>query len=504
MYEENSDVVFFDAQHVTANLDLLKLASDTYEISSMTIYRPTGRIIRNEDGLNLSDLIEHFTRDSLDLEPRKTVRFNLLDFKIKKGKFQYKEDQIPINFFAKDIDISSTGLRWDNDTVIMDFSFLSAGKSGAVVGTTKINYNNLNYLFDLKIDNYDLGIVNQYLHDLTNEDEFSAQVNADINTTGNFQNADSVKASGRLAFQNFHIGKNKTEDFASCTKFSVSAKLLNPLEYIYDFDSIIVEKPFLKYEMYDALDNIQMMFGEGGSNVVAADANPKRVNLIIEIVRLVERLARNVLRSDYTLDRLAVREGNFEFVDYSIDGMFKAAAIPFNLFADSIYNTSKRVHLEINSGLKPNGRMHMNVSLDPNDSSYFDKRYRFENIPITMFNPYVVYYTRYQFDSGEINATGNWQVHEGNIDSKNHLVLVNPGVTKQNKDKQKKWIPMPFLLTLVKQKGNVIDYGIPIQGSLNDPNFKIWSIVSDALKNVLMKPVRVIPVMKTKKMFRRN
>jgi hypothetical protein len=499
VFEQNSTSVFFDANYVSANLELGKLVSGTYEFSSMTIYTPTARIIRYRDSVNFTDIIEKFTPDPLDKTPRENIRFNLLDFTIKNGKFHYEEDLMPVSFFAKDINISSPGLRWDNDTVALNYSFTSENDSGTVIGKTDINRKNLNYLFELKIDNYSLEIVNQYLHDLTNEGVFKAQLNADIKTSGNFQNVDSVKASGVLAMHEIHFGKKNEEDFAFIKELKFSAQLLNPFEQIFNFDSITIQKPYLKYELYDELDNIQVLFGKGGANVAAATANPKKVNLVIEIVRLVEKLARNVLRSDYKLDCLAMTDGNLEFVDYSIDGIFKAAAIPFNLRADSIYNQRKLVKLEINSGIMPNGRMNINVSLDPKDSSYFDMNYHFQNIPITMFNPYVVNYTSFRFDSGKIKADGNWKVRNGNIDSENHLVIVNPGLTKRAKEKQSSWIPMPFLVALAKEKGNKIDYQIPISGSLNDPDFNIMSILSDILKNVLLKPVRVIPIKKGKK-----
>jgi len=498
VYEGNSDSTFFDAKYVTADFDLVKLMSNNYEVSSLQIDQPTARLIKYENKINFSDMIKRFTPD-LRGKSKPPVKFNILNFNITKGEFHYLEDKRPIHFFAKNIDISSKGLRWDNDTVALNYSFLSSSKSGSVVGTTKINVHNLNYLFELKVDNYDLEIVNQYLQDITNKGEFRSQLKAVIKTTGNFQCADSVKASGTLAFKNFHLGKNKKEDLASFKELCISAKLLNPNAFICDFDSITLNKPFLKYELYEELDNLQLMFGEKGSTVKAVIADPKRNNLIIKIVKLVERLARNVLRSDYKLDRLVVNDGNFKFVDYSIDGRFVAAANPFYLYADSIYNKNSRINLVIKTELKPFGKMNLDLSIDPNDSAYFDMTYFLQEVSINMFNPYIVNYSSYKFDSGVIEASGNWKVRDGIINSNNHLILINPGVTKRVKSKQTKWIPVPFLMTLMKQRGNVIDYQIPITGSLSDPNFKTWSIVTDILKNVLMKPVRVIPMNKNKK-----
>lgn len=491
VFENKSDTVFFEAANVTADFSLIKLFSKTYEINSLTLDRPYGHIIQSEKGLNFVDIITRFANDVNDDELIEKVHFNLLNIKIIDGKFEYIEDQIPVDFFIKNVNIASEGLRWDNDTIAVNFSFISGNDRGVVDGKTNINLQNLNYDFEVKIDSFDLEIINQYLKDLTNYGELAALLDANVKSSGNFLSADSISASGTLAIKDFHFGKNKNEDFASFKEVALSAKMLNPKEFLYDFDSIILNEPFVKYELYDELDNIQNMFGKGGAKVAAANSNPTKFNLVIEVVKVVEQLARNVLRSNYKLDRLAIYNGDFQFDDYSLGEKFTVAASPFNLVADSIDKRNNRMNVNIHSGIEPYGRFNVFLSIDPEDSSYFDLKYSILDVPLAMINPYITSYTSFPFNRGSAEITGDWKVRAGQINSLNHLVIIDPRVRKRIKNDDSKWVPIPLILAFVRERANVIDYEIPIQGNLNDPTFKLGDVISDLLKNIFVKPATI-------------
>ena len=61
IYEVKSDTIFFSANDVSANFEMLKLFSKTYEISQLNINKPIGIISQNKKQLNFDDLIEKFS-----------------------------------------------------------------------------------------------------------------------------------------------------------------------------------------------------------------------------------------------------------------------------------------------------------------------------------------------------------------------------------------------------------------------------------------------------------
>ncbi|MEJ0055002.1 MAG: hypothetical protein WDN75_04735 [Bacteroidota bacterium] len=79
-------------------------------------------------------------------------------------------------------------------------------------------------------------------------------------------------------------------------------------------------------------------------------------------------------------------------------------------------------------------------------------------------------------------------MRNGQIKSNNHLVVIDPRVTKRIRNKDTKWIPMPLIMSFVRERGNVIDYDIPITGNLKNPKFHLHDAVFDMIKNIFVKP----------------
>lgn len=487
--EHNSEEEFFTAEGLSANFAMLKLFTRSYEISEVTLNKPKGFVLQYVKEYNFSDLLEKFRPTEKTTPKGEPVRFSVLNIKIKDGEFHYDEQQTPVNYYVKNVNIESQGWSYDVDTMPIIFSFSSGVGSGDVDGLFTIDLEKLSYKLDVKVDSFSLEIINQYLKDITNYGTFSAHLDADLKTTGHFNSVDSITAKGNIVVSRFHFGKTKDEDFTSFEDLVIQIKDLNPKDLIYDFDSIALTKPYFKYELYDYLDNIQTMFGAGGENVAEVNADPNKFNLVIEIAKLIEQLSKNFLRSQYKVGRVAVYDGDIQFRDYSIGERFTLGLKPFSVEADSIDKNHKRVEVKVKSGIEPYGNFYVTVSVDPNDTTFFDMSYQFQKIPLTMFNPYISSFTSFPLDRGALEINGNWNVRDGIIDSKNHLIILDPRVSEKIKNKDNRWIPVPLAMALVREKGNVIDYEIPITGNLKSPSFNVWDAVGDILKNIVIKPV---------------
>ena len=490
VFKENaSDSTFLSMKGFTANFSMLKLIAGKYEISKLELNEPKGYAIYHKSIFNFEDIIERFRGDTLDSLVRDPVHFSLLNIEIKSGEFYYIEDETPVNYFIKNVNIKSDGVKFQVDTMPIIFSFSSGIGTGEVVGNLNINLENLNYELNYQIAKFNLEIINQYLEDMTEYGTFGAILDADMQSTGNFGSADSISTSGNIAITDFHFGKSEQEDFASFESLVVSIDELSPKDMIYQCDSVILNKPFFRYEMYDYLDNVQTMFGEDGKNVAEINNNPDKFNLIIEIAQLVEQLSRNFFRSQYNVGKIAIYDANIEYTDYTLGEEFSMGLNPFTAVADSVDKSKNRIDFFVTAGIEPFGEMHIVVDVNPKDSTSFSMKYIFNDIALTSFNPYLVNYTSFPVDRGMIEIHGQWQVQDGIIASNNHLIIIDPRAGRKVKNKLNTWFPVPLAFSFVRESGNVLDYEIPISGNLKNPNFHIRDVLFDLLKNIFIKPV---------------
>jgi hypothetical protein len=489
IYELNSDSLFFSAKGVNANLIIRKLLSKDYIISELVLDSPSGIIIQDTtiNDLNFRDLINRFTPKKSSVE-KLPVHFSILNIKINNGTFYYRENTIPINYFIKEVNIESSGLHWDADTMLVRFSFLAGIGKGLSSGDLMLNKKNLDYRLSTVIKKFDLQFIEQYLKDLSNYGSFSANLDANIKAGGNLRQARNLKANGKLTFNDFHFGKNKTEDYTSFKRFKIDIIDLSPENKKYIFDSVVLDQPYFKYERYDHLDNIQTVFGKKGSKVSAVNANSGHFNLILEIAKYVEKLAKNFFRSYYKINRLEINSADLRFNDYSLSEKFAIGVDPLFIEADSIEKSRERIKLLMKSNIKPYGSLKVTLSVNPKDSSDFDLRYSLTKIPLTAFNPYLISYTSFPMDKGQVHAEGVWNVRNGNIHSQNQIVILHPHISKRIKNKDSKWIPMPLVMAFVRERREVIDYEVPVTGDLKDPKFHLKDVILDLLKNIVIKP----------------
>lgn len=487
IYEFQGDSAFLTTKGVSANFEMRKLFSRTYEISELTLIHPQGTIIQIDKDLNFDDLIKRFSPKIDSIKAIAPLHFSIRNLKIIDGVFIYRERVTPINYFITKVNIESSGIYWDTDTIAAKFSFLSGIGSGGMKGNFTINTKTLDYRLAVKAQKFDLNILEQYLRELTNFGYFTGNIDADLKVKGNFKTAENVSFSGPFAINDFQTGEKPGEDYASFHKLALAIIELSPKNHKYLFDSVSLHNPYFKYERYDYLDNFTRMFAsEESENAVKSTGT--KFNLVLEIGNYIKRLSQNFFRSNYKINRLAIYNGDLEFSDFSTSEKFNIHLIPLNVIADSITKNKKRVGVSIKTGIKPYGDATVALSINPNDSSDFDLDYLLQKLPVAMFNPYFIQYTSFPLDRGTISVNGTWNVRNGNISSVNHLVIIDPRLTVRKKTTDIKRLPMKLIMAFVRERGNVIDYEVPISGDLKDPKFNLRDVIFDVLGNVFVKP----------------
>jgi hypothetical protein len=489
IFEAGGDTIFFSARELSASVSLLKIIRKSYEIKKLSIDNPVIWIIQDKKKLNFDDLIKKFSPVKAETDTLVGHHLSILKIRIKNGEFHYAEKSIPVNYFLKNVNIDSPGKWWNVDTVAVKFSFMSGTSTGEIKGNGSINLKNLNYRMALDIKKFDLDIIQQYLKDLSNYGRFSANLDASLKTTGNIKDEENLNASGMIAINDFHLGKSVDEDYVSFSKLVMKISKLAPKDFEYNYDSIILTKPYIKYEIYDKLDNLGQMFGKGASDIKAVNAQRSfRFNLIIEIADYVKVLAKNFFLSNYRIGRLALYNGTFQINDYSLNEKFSLTASPLNITADSINKKNKRLAIFLRSNIKPYGDLALDLRINPNDTGEFDLSYHINRLPIAVFNPYLITFTSFPLCRGTLELNGLWTVRNSKIKSDNHLVIVDPRLAVRLKRKEAKRLPVPLLLAFIRERDNLIEYEIPVTGDLKDPKFNLWNVVFKILGNILIKP----------------
>lgn len=472
IFEPESDTVFLFADKFSANLSLLKLFSGVYEMTSVTITGPDIRVFQDDSVFNFTDLVERFTveKDTLADE----LRLNIKNIKIKNGIVRYSLADIPANFTISEISFSSPGMFWDSDSITGEFSLVPV--RGNLSGDFMLNTGNLDYRMNMDLKDFDFSIFREYLAELASgKGNLRAFMDMNISSGGNFNEPMNGRASGRVDISDMHFGPDSLNDYLRFERFIVNFDEIDLKNNKFYFDSILIVKPFLLYQLFDTLDNYRRMLRSAFTEEVEEEVDT--VDYLVDLIN-----------SDYYFNSIALTNGFIEFNDYSTAEKFSFICDRFNIKADSIDKKNKRFNVDFDGRMQPEGNFMASLSMDPKNEKYFDFNYEFRNIPATIFNPYIVSFTSYQLDRGTIEMHGKWSVRDNIINSLNHFLVIDPRDTKRVRGKDTKWVPLPLIMSFVRERGSVIDYEIPIKGDLKDPKFKLRDVISDLIRNILVKP----------------
>lgn len=503
VFEPKSDSIFCKAEGLTIYFNWRKIWSKTYEISAIELEKPVFEVTQTHKSVNFGDLITRFSsKDSI--KNKEPLQLNVLGIKISDGEIHYRDTLLAIDYGIKKVNIESAGFRWDSDTLTTQFSFASNIGEGNMKGNFNLNLKNKAYRLGIEAHQFDLQIIEQYLKSVSNDGHLSANLDANIVSTGNLLIQENVTNKGTIVIHDFHLGKSSAEDDAFFEKLTVQINEVSPKKAVYSYDTVALLRPYFQFERYNDLNNLEKLFGKNGNKYKTAKADTTQFNLVITIANYLKMLGENLFKSDYVINHLAIDNGCFKYNDYTQRKKFSMALNPLNVVAEAIHKQHFRSKMSFKAKINPFGHADIALSINPKNPKDFDLQYHFLDLPISMFNPYIVAYTSFPFDGGTLDMNGDWHVINGKIKSKNHLLIIKPHVNQHVIKKNKKWLPIRLIMAFIRNRGNVINYQIPISGSLDNPKFHWYDASTDLIKDNwfkrLLTPKRVN---KLKKRFAR-
>ncbi|HEX2922280.1 MAG TPA: DUF748 domain-containing protein [Bacteroidales bacterium] len=471
VFEYENDTVFFYAGKISTDMSLLKLLTGNYEVKSLKINNPEIRVFRHDSVFNFSDLMDRFLIvDTLDKEE---LHLNILDITIRNGIVRYSEPGITGTTNFSGIDFKSPGFKWNVDSITGTFSLIPA--SGTTSGSFMLNIDSLDYRLKLILNDFNSAAFNQYTENFFSGINISSDSDIQLNIQGNLNKLLQGKGSGRVVINDFNMVKDRTVEYLSFEEFLVSFRDINLEDKKFYFDSIRLSKPFILYQLFDTLDNFRRLV-------------PFRIEEEAKDKEDTAEMLLDLKGADYYVNNLAITGGKFEFNDYSINSKFTFIIDLLNINADTIDKRNKRININTDARIYPSGTITTSLSMDPENEKNLDFKYSVADVPATLFNPYIISISSYPLDRGTIEMNGQWHIRNSKINSLNHFLVIDPRDTKRVRRRDNKWIPLPLIMSFVRERGGVIDYEIPVEGDLSDPEFNLWDVVTDILKNILVKP----------------
>lgn len=120
---------------------------------------------------------------------------------------------------------------------------------------------------------------------------------------------------------------------------------------------------------------------------------------------------------------------------------------------------------------------------------YLDLKARADGIDLSSLSPYAGKYIGYDISNGKLSFQVTYHVENSVLTAQNHLVLDQLELGHKVAAPGASDLPVEFALSLLKNNAGVIDVNLPVEGSLNDPQFSVGGIVLKLVENLIKKTV---------------
>jgi hypothetical protein len=198
------------------------------------------------------------------------------------------------------------------------------------------------------------------------------------------------------------------------------------------------------------------------------------------------------------IDRLRFRNGELDFADQSL-------VLPFGTrihhLRGSLAGLSTRpgVHgqVELDGEVDDYGLARAAGQLDLSDpTGFMDLKVVFRNVEMTRLTPYSATFAGRRISSGKLSLDLEYLIRKRQLQSENKVVIDRLVLGERVDSPSAKNLPLDLAIALLEDSDGRIDLGLPVSGSLDDPQFSygglVWKVITNVLTKIVTAPFRAL------------
>ncbi|HEX5323703.1 MAG TPA: DUF748 domain-containing protein, partial [Capsulimonadaceae bacterium] len=122
-------------------------------------------------------------------------------------------------------------------------------------------------------------------------------------------------------------------------------------------------------------------------------------------------------------------------------------------------------------------------------TAYSDIKMSFKGVEMSSVTPYSGRFAGYKIDKGKLSADLSYHIENCQLKADHHIVIDQLQLGEKVASPEATKLPLKLAIALLKDRNGVIDLGLPVTGSLDDPQFKLGPLIWKVVVNLVTKAV---------------
>lgn len=189
------------------------------------------------------------------------------------------------------------------------------------------------------------------------------------------------------------------------------------------------------------------------------------------------------------IDKIVLQHGNINFRDRFIKPNYRANLTGLSGQIGPLY-PGQSGKIDIVGALDKTAPLQIKGEIDPFGAELsLDIATKVKDIDLPPLSPYSVKYVGYEIEKGKLSADVYYRVEKGTLTADNKIFLDQFTLGKEVESENVVSLPLSLAISLLKNRRGEIDIHLPLQGSLDDPQFNLGDIIFTAFVNLITKAI---------------
>lgn len=359
----------------------------------------------------------------------------------------------------------------------------------------------LAFNLSVKPVNIDLTAIQPYIAKSTSMTLLSGRLNADVKVQYGSKKP-AARITGDVSVADLHTVDNALrDDFINWERVEVLGLNFQHDPDRLDIAQIVARKPYARVIIEpDTTLNVKRILAGPNAPATAAPSPAKSAAAARASPAVARRNSPRSAASHteskavpfpMAIKKVVVHGGQANFTDLSIQPTFSAGiqALEGTIVGLSSMEDS-RAKVDLHGGV--DAFSPVSIVGDVNLFSavvYTDMALDFRNMELTLFNPYSGKFAGYNITKGKLTTELHYKVEGGKLDAQHHIIVDQLEFGDKTASKDAVSLPVKLAVALLRDRNGVIDLNVPVSGTLDDPQFKVWPIIWKVFVNILEKAV---------------
>ena len=392
-----------------------------------------------------------------------------------------------INLEIKNINAKVDEVTLDKNLPIKFNLSLNTPQKGLVSTAGEVIIEPLKVDIDLKTKDIVFKPYLPYVNEFVNIDLKSGSLSSDLSIKVDKKDEKiEPKIDGDISINNFSLFHSLTNK----KLFSFNQLSIEGLKYINDdlnINNVVLDSSYTSFKIAkDKTTNFDNIMVSTGVENETNDESTKQVEKTDEKSSF-----------KYFVKNIELKDSKTDFSDLSLPLPFATKIHSLKANVKNISSSDATTNVKLTGIVDEYGMATITGDINTaNFKKQTDIKIDFENLDVTSFSPYSGKFIGNKIAKGKLWLDLTYKIRDSNLTSANNMRIKDLTLGEKVESVDAVDLPIGFVIALLEDSDGFIDVDVPVQGNIDNPEFKlggaIWGAVGNVITNIITSPFRFL------------